>query len=292
MEHFDLLVIGGGAAGLSAALSAVKAGQLVLLVEGEAELGGILNQCLHQGFGEGLTGPVYAWRLIDQVERSGVLVRAGTFVLRIDPDRTALLSGREGLGRVGFHRCILAAGCRERTIASLPVAGSRPAGVFTAGTAQKLINAGGYDIGNNIVILGSGDVGQIMARQLTLAGKRVAAVIEQRPRLGGLPRNRRECLEAFQIPVILRSTVDEILGEGRVRGVMVRDLSTGRRRELACDTLLTALGLIPDRELCRPLAGHGPLPGWLRLCGNCDYVHDMVDGVVREAASLGAGWEA
>ena len=292
MERFDLLVIGGGAAGLSAASSAAKPGRRVLLAEGEPELGGVLNQCFHQGFGRGLTGPAYARRLIGQAERSGACVRTGTFVLRIDPDRTALLSSREGLRRVGFDQCILAAGCRERTIASLPVAGSRPAGVFTAGTAQKLMNIGRYEIGHRVVILGSGDVGQIMARQLVLAGKRVIAVVEQKPRLGGLPRNRRECLEAFQIPVILRATVDEILGEGRIRGVVVRDLPTGRRRELACDTLLTALGLVPDRELCRPLAGRdGLLPGWLRLCGNCDYVHDMADSVIKEAARLGAGWK-
>ena len=291
MEHFDLLIIGGGAAGLSAALSAADPGRRILLVEGEPQLGGILNQCFHQGFGNGLTGPAYAQRLIDQVDRSGVCVRTGTLALRIDPDRTALLSGREGLRRVGFHRCILAVGCRERTIASLPVAGNRPAGIFTAGTAQKLMNMGHYDIGNNIVILGSGDVGQIMARELTLAGKRVAAVIEQKPRLGGLPRNRRECLEAFQIPVILRATVDEILGEGRIRGVMVRDLPTGRQWELACDTLLTALGLIPDRELCRSLAEGGSLPDWLWLFGNCDYVHNMVDSMINEAASFGAAWE-
>ena len=291
MEYFDFLIIGGGAAGLSAALSAAaKPGHRVLLVEGEPQLGGILNQCLHQGFGEGLTGPAYAQRLIDRVERSSVCVRTGTFALRVGPDQTALLSSREGLRRVGFHRCILAAGCRERTIASLSIAGSRPAGIFTAGTAQKLMNIGHYDVGNTIVILGSGDVGQIIARQLTLAGKRVVAVIEQKPRLGGLPRNRRECLEVFQIPVILQATVDEILGEGRVRGVMVRDLPTGRRWELACDTLLTALGLIPDRALCQPLVGDGSLPSWLRLCGNCDYVHDMVDSVIKEAASLGAAW--
>ena len=286
MECFDLLVIGGGAAGLSAVSSAAsEPGRRVLLVEREPQLGGILNQCLHEGFGEGLTGPAYARRLIDRAERSGACIRTGVSVLRIDPDRTALLSSREGLRRVGFQRCILAAGCRERTIASLAVAGSRPAGVFTAGTAQKLMNSGGYDIGNSVVILGSGDVGQIMARQLALAGKRVVAVIEQQLRLGGLPRNRRECLEAFQIPVILRATVDEILGDGRIRGVMVRDLPTGRRWELPCDTLLTALGLIPDRALCRTLV---PLPDWLRLCGNCDYVHNMVDSVVKEAASLGA----
>ena len=291
MEDFDLLVIGGGAAGMSAAASAANSGRSVLLVEGEPQLGGVLNQCFHNGFGEGLTGPAYARRLIRTLECSGARIRTGTSVLRIDPNRTALLSSREGLKRVGFRRCVLAAGCRERTLASLPVAGSRPAGVFTAGTAQRLMNLCRWDIGDDVVILGSGDIGQIMARQLTLAGKRVVAVIEQKPRLGGLARNRRECLEAFQIPVILRATVDEILGDGRIRGVMVRDLSTGQRRELPCGTLLTALGLIPDRELCRPLMENGSLPDWLRLCGNCNYVHDIVESVTKEAAAMAAAWE-
>ncbi len=283
MERFDLLVIGGGAAGMAASLAAEKRGQRVLLAEREARLGGILNQCLHSGFGGGLTGPAYARQIMDRVAASDVYVQTGTDVLRIFPDRTALLSSRTGLERVGFEKCILASGCRERSIYSLPVAGSRPAGVFTAGTAQKLMNLGGYDIGDDVVILGSGDVGQIMARQLAQAGKRVAAIIEQRDRLGGLPRNRRDCVEAYRIPVLLRCTVDEILGTSRVRGVMVRHLSTGRRWELSCGALLTALGLIPDRALCEELLKDGALPDWLRLCGNCDYVHDMVDSVVREA---------
>ncbi len=284
MEEFDLLVIGGGAAGMAASLAAARRGQRVLLAEREARLGGILNQCLHSGFGGGLTGPAYARQLIDRVNASAVCVRTGTDVLRIFPDRTALLSSRTGLERVEFQKCILASGCRERSVWSLPVAGSRPAGVFTAGTAQKLMNLGGYDIGDGVVIMGSGDVGQIMARQLAQAGKRVVAIIEQRDQLGGLPRNRRDCVEAYRIPVLLQCTVDEILGAGRIRGVMVRHLPTGRRWELPCGTLLTALGLIPDRALCRELLEDGALPEWLRLCGNCDYVHDMVDSVVREAA--------
>ena len=192
--------------------------------------------------------------------------------------------GRTGLERAAFRRCVLAAGCRERTVHSLPMAGTRPKGVYTAGQAQRLTNLGHYDIGDDIVILGSGDVGQIMARQLVQAGKRVTAVIEQRSALGGLARNRRACIEAYRIPVLLRSTVDEILGEDRIQGVMVRNLETGMRDRLACGALVTALGLIPDRTL----AGSGGAPEWLRLCGNCDYVHDMVDRVVREAASLGA----
>jgi len=148
------------------------------------------------------------------------------------------------------------------------------------------MNLGGYDIGDDVVILGSGDVGQIVARQLIQAGRRVTAIIEREDRLGGLPRNRRECVEAFHIPVLFQSTVDEILGTDRVRGVMVRHLPTGRRRELPCGTLVTALGLIPDRALCRGLAKDGVLPDWLLLRGNCDYVHDMVDSVVHEASRL------
>lgn len=280
----DILVIGGGAAGLAAALAASERGGSVLLTEAEGTLGGVLRQCLHQGFGEGLTGPAYARRLVERVERSGVRVRTGVSVLKLGPDRTALLSSRTGLERAAFRRCVLAAGCRERTVHSLPMAGTRPKGVYTAGQAQRLTNLGHYDIGDDIVILGSGDVGQIMARQLVQAGKRVTAVIEQRSALGGLARNRRACIEAYRIPVLLRSTVDEILGEDRIQGVMVRNLETGKRDRLACGALVTALGLIPDRTL----AGSGGVPEWLRLCGNCDYVHDMVDRVVREAASLGA----
>lgn len=284
MAYYDILVIGGGAAGMSAALAAAERGRSVLLAETEKQLGGILRQCSHRGFGNGLTGPAYARRLIERVERSAVQARTGTTVLSLDPNRTALLSSRSGLERVAFGRCILAVGCRERTIHSLPMAGTRPAGVLTAGQAQKMMNLGHYDVGDNIAILGSGDVGQIMARQFAQAGKRVIAIIEQRSALGGLPRNRRECVEAYQIPVLLGRTVDEILGSGHIRGVMVRDLQTGRREELACGTMVTALGLLPDRTL----APDGTIPDWLHLCGNCDYIHDMVDRVAAEAASLGA----
>lgn len=284
MAYFDILVVGGGAAGMSAALAASKRGRSVLLAEAETQLGGILRQCLHQGFGGGLTGPAYARELINRLENSGVWVRTGTSVLELSPDRTALLSGRSGLERISFGRCVLAAGCRERTVHSLPMAGTRPAGVFTAGQAQRMMNLGHYNIGDDIVILGSGDVGQIMARQFAQAGKRVIAVVEQSSAPGGLPRNRRECLEAYRIPVRLRTTVDELLGGGRIQGVMLRDLRTGRRERLACGTLVTALGLIPDRAL----AGSGPAPDWLHFCGNCSYVHDMVERLVREAASLGA----
>ena len=292
-EKTDILVIGGGAAGMAVSLAASGNGKRVLLAEHDNRLGGILNQCVHRGFGhavfrEDLTGIEYAERFIPEIEASEITVRTGTSVLSLKRDKSALLSGPEGLYSLEFEQCVLAAGCRERTVESLGIAGTRPAGVFTAGTAQQLINRGGYGIGRKIVILGSGDIGQIMARQFVQAGLQVVAVIEQMDHPGGLARNRKECLEAFRIPVILRTTLDEILGSGRITGVMALDLENGRRYEIPCDTLVAAAGLIPDRTLCRDLmTGCGELPSWLHLCGNCESVHDIVDSVTREAAGLG-----
>ncbi len=293
MEHVDLLVIGGGAAGMAAAVSASKTGRRVMLCEKDERLGGILNQCVHNGFGRSVlgkdcTGVEYAAEYAARVKASDISVRTGTTVLSLSPDRTAVLSGRDALLRISFERCLLSTGCRERTPWSLPIAGTRPAGVFTAGTAQRLENVDGLKVGSRIVILGSGDVGQIMARQFAQTGREVVAVVEQMDHVGGLARNRKECLEDYHIPVLLRSTVDEILGAGRVSGVMVRDLDTGKRRELSCDTLVTALGLIPEQTLCRNVLTDGELPGWLRFCGNCECVHDIVDSVTREAEILGA----
>lgn len=292
MERFELLIVGGGAAGMAAALAAGRKGRTVLLAEREPVLGGILNQCVHRGFGrswygEDLSGVEYARRFLEELNTAPVAIRTGTEVLELRLDRTALLSGRAGLRRVGFDRCILACGCRERTLDALNIAGTRPAGIFTAGTAQKLMNIGHYDVGSRVVILGSGDVGQIMARQLVQSGRRVEALVEKAASLGGLARNRRECVEAYHIPVLLRTTVEEVLGADRVSGVILRDLETDRRWEQPCDALILAAGLIPDRALADRLTGGGPLPGWLKLCGNCDYVHDIVDAVTREALSLG-----
>lgn len=225
---------------------------------------------------------------MDRIRSSPVDVRTGTAVLRLRADKTALLSGAQGLLTVRFGRCILCTGCRERPLSSLPVGGTRPAGIFTAGQAQKLVNLGGYDIGQDIVILGSGDIGQIMARRFTLLGKRVAAMIEIRDTLGGMARNQKECVRAFHIPVILRATVDEVLGTGRICGVMVRHLADGRRERISCDTLITALGLIPERELVRGLETEGRRPEWLSLCGNCEHVHEIVDSVTMQAEQLGA----
>ncbi len=267
-------------------------GKRVLLSEHEKELGGILRQCLHRGFGlglfgENLTGPEYAAKFIPKIKDSGIIVQTGTTVLSLSPDKTALLSGRNGLERVKFEHCILAVGCRERSFESLGIAGTRPAGIFTAGTAQQMMNLGGYRIGKRFVILGSGDIGQIMARQLTESGLEVAAMLEQRDRPGGLAKNQRDCLKACRIPLFTRTTIDEVLGSGRVRGVIARNLDSGRRWEIPCDTILTATGLVPDRALCRPFEKNGALPPWLHLCGNCESVHDIADNVTKEATALG-----
>lgn len=287
MESFDILVIGGGAAGMAAALRAQECGARVLLAERGEALGGILRQCIHSGFGLGyfgcdLTGPDYAARFIEKIEKSAVEVRLDTMVLEIKEDKTALLSSPAGVQRVRFEKCILCTGSRERSIGSLKVGGSRPAGVFTAGAAQKMVNLGGYDIGQRILILGSGDIGQIMARRLNLLGKEIVAMVEQRSELGGLVRNRRDCIAAHNIPVILNATVECIHGSGRIRGVTIRHLDTDKREQLDCDTLITAIGLIPEREL---LQGLGQ-PDWLRLCGNCDYIHEIVDTVSAQAEKL------
>lgn len=292
MEAFELLVIGGGAAGMAVAMAAAKEHSRVLLAEREKTLGGVLNQCLHQGFGrsyygEDLCGAEYARRFSSALAAVPVTVRTGTEVLELRRDRTALLSSRAGLCRVSFRRCVLAAGCREKTLDALHVAGTRPAGIYTAGTAQKLVNVGRYGIGSEIVILGSGDVGQIMARQLTQSGRHVAAMVEQASALGGLARNRRECVEAYRIPVLLRTTVECILGTERIRGVVLRELDSGRSREQPCDTLIVAAGLVPERTLLRDLTAEEGLPDWLYLIGNCEHVHDIVDAVTREALDLG-----
>ena len=272
MEHFELLVVGGGAAGMAAALRADERGMSVLLAERADRLGGILPQCIHSGFGlgyfgEDLTGPEYAARFIEKIEKSGVKVLLDTMVLRLGEDKTALLSGSRGLCEISFDRCILAAGCRERPIGALPVHGTRPAGIFTAGAAQKMVNIGHYDIG------------QIMARRFTLMGKNVVAVVEKEPQLGGLARNRRNCIEAYNIPVILNATVEQVLGSGRINGVIIRDLLSGECRRLDCDTLVTAVGLIPERELADNIGE----PQWLNFCGNCDHIHEIVDAATMQA---------
>ncbi len=290
MNEYDLLVIGGGAAGMAAALSARDAGaQRVIIAEREAQPGGILHQCIHKGFGlgyfhEDLTGPEYAARFISRLEASDIEFRADTTVLELRADRSALLSSAGRIEQLCFRRCVLATGCRERAIGSLPVSGTRPAGIFSAGTAQKMVNLMGLDIGQRIVILGSGDIGMIMARRFTLRGKKVVAMVEKESAPGGLVRNVRSCIEAYSIPVLTRSTIVRVHGEGRVSAVTVRDLDSGEERILDCDTLIVSVGLIPEREL---ISGFESLPDWLALCGNCESVHEIVDSVTMQAEAVG-----
>lgn len=290
MRTFKLLVVGAGAAGISAALAAWDAGcRDVLLLDRAESMGGILPQCLHEGFGlttfgQELTGPEYTARLAEKLAGTGVVFLPGTEVLSVSEERIAVLSRRGAVERLRFERLILASGCRERSIGSLPVAGTRPAGIFTAGQAQERINLRHQDLGDEILILGSGDMGMIMARRFTLGGKHVIAVLEQEAQYGGMARNHRRCIEAFSIPLRCRMTVREIHGEGRIRGVTAEHLDSGEREFIACDTLVTALGLIPERELVRGLEDRD----WLSLVGNCSRVHDIVDSAAAEAARIGS----
>lgn len=291
MRHYDFLVIGGGAAGLAAAICAGNAGKTVLLVERESEPGGVLLQCVHHGFGMGrfgedMTGREYAARYSKMLLECPVDTCYNTTVIRLSLEKWALLSSPEGLISVSFSMCILATGCREQSLYSLPMGGTRPAGVFTAGQVQHMMNLEGRIPGRNYVILGSGDIGQIMARQLIQAGCTVSAMVEQNDEPGGMARNRRDCLEAYHIPLVCRSTITALHGYPRLTGVTVRNLQTGAERIITCDTVMTSLGLIPDRKLAEPLLEDGVLPGWLYLCGNCESVHSIVDSVSLQAEQL------
>jgi len=291
-EHFDILIIGAGAAGMAAAAAAEKKGySRILIAERREEPGGVLLQCTHNGFGlgffgEDLTGVEYARRFRDMLSESCAVVRCGTMAVKIFPDRTALLSGKDGLSEVSFRKCIMACGCRERTIYSLPVAGTRPSGIMTCGTAQKLMNIDGLDIGDDIIILGTGDVGQIMARQLVQSGRKVITMIEKNHIPGGLKRNRENCIKAFRIPVMTDSEITCISGAGRINGVYVKHTDTGKEAFLKCSVLLTAIGMIPERELAEECFKNTPLPEWLLFAGNCDHVHDIVDSVTSDALKL------
>ena len=280
----------------------------VVIIERADRLGGILNQCTHTGFGityfgEELTGQEYARRFAGRVESSEIDVLTGTMVLNIGADRVVTISGANtGFRQIEAKTVILATGCRERPAGALPIVGARPAGVFTAGSAQKMLNLGGYDIGNRFVILGSGDVGMIVARELAMRGKDVIAVIEKEDRCGGLARNRINCLERYGIPLITRATVSEIHGMLRICGVTMTELYGGSERYIECDTLITSVGLIPERDLLDALIAclnsefciqnsppftAGRIPDWLYLCGNAAFVHDVVDGVTIGSEQIG-----
>ena len=310
----DVAVIGGGPAGLAAALAAHKEGAArVLIIERNHELGGILQQCIHHGFGlhrfkAELTGPEYAQRFINQVRETDIQVLLETMVLEVTEDRTIYaVNSSEGMLEISAKAVVLAMGCRERTRGALRIPGRRPAGIFSAGTAQRYINIDGYIPGRQAVILGSGDIGLIMARRLTLEGAQVEAVVEIMPYAAGLARNVVQCLEDFDIPLILQSTVVDIHGEDRLEGVTIARVDEdwkpipGSERKIDCDTLLLSVGLIPENELSGgagveldPIT-NGPkvddtlmtsIPG-IFACGNVLHVHDLVDNVSKEAERAG-----
>lgn len=311
----DVAVIGGGPAGLAAALAAHKEGAArVLIIERNHELGGILQQCIHHGFGlhrfkAELTGPEYAQRFINEVRETDIQVLLETMVLEVTEDRTIYaVNSSEGMLEISAKAVVLAMGCRERTRGALRIPGKRPAGIFSAGTAQRYINIDGYIPGRKAVILGSGDIGLIMARRLTLEGAQVEAVVEIMPYAAGLARNVVQCLEDFDIPLILQSTVVDIHGEDRLEGVTIARVDEdwkpipGTERKIECDTLLLSVGLIPENELSGgagveldPIT-NGPkvdetlmtsIPG-IFACGNVLHVHDLVDNVSKEAERAGA----
>jgi thioredoxin reductase len=313
VETCDVAVVGGGPAGLAAALGARRAGAgKVLLLERDRTLGGILNQCVHDGFGlflykETISGPEFAERLAEDVAREAVAVETGAMVLDLTPERVLRVNSRAGYKLVRAGAVVLAMGCRERTREMLEIPGPRPAGVLTAGSAQNLVNLQNLRIGNEAVILGSGDIGLIMARRLTFEGVSVKGVHEILPWASGLERNVRQCLLDFGIPLELRSTVVEIRGRDRVEGVVVAKVDealrpvAGTERVVPCDTLLLSVGLIPENELSRragvelsPLTGGAVVDERLQTsvpgvfsCGNVLHIHDVADWASLEGFAAG-----
>ncbi len=313
MKTCDLVIIGGGPAGLAAAVAAHQAGlRDILILERDAELGGILNQCIHNGFGlhtfgEELTGPEYAQRFAQQVKALSIPYLLNTMVLELSPDKVVTaVSREEGLFQVKAKAVILAMGCRERPRGALNIPGTRPAGIYTAGTAQRLVNMEGRMPGKKVVILGSGDIGLIMARRMTLEGAQVQVVAELMPYSGGLKRNIVQCLDDYGIPLKLSHTVVDIQGKERLEGITLARVEQGRpapgtEEHYECDTLLLSCGLIPENELSQgagvamnPVT-NGPavnesletsIPG-VFAAGNVLHVHDLVDYVSQEAAAAG-----
>ncbi len=314
MENYDIVVIGGGPAGLAAAVSARENGvQRIVILERDKELGGILNQCIHNGFGlhtfkEELTGPEYAGRFIDAVKGLGIEYRLNTMVMDISRGKVVTAMNREdGLFEIQAKAVILAMGCRERPRGALNIPGYRPAGIFSAGTAQRLVNMEGYLPGREVVILGSGDIGLIMARRMTLEGANVKVVAELMPYSGGLKRNIVQCLDDYGIPLRLSHTVVDIKGKERVEGVTLAKVDgkgkpiPGTKEFYPCDTLLLSVGLIPENELSGGMGVElNPVTSGPRVdesletniegvfaCGNVLHVHDLVDFVSEEAKAAG-----
>ena len=315
MKQYDIVIIGGGPAGLAAAISSKENGcDSILILEREEELGGILNQCIHNGFGlhifkEELTGPEYADRYIKKVKYLGIEYLLNTMVTEITPEKVVTaMSRKEGLFEIKAKAIILAMGCRERSRGALNIPGYRPSGIFSAGTAQRLVNRDGYLPGREIVILGSGDIGLIMARRMTLEGAKVKLVAELRPYSGGLKRNIVQCLEDYNIPLKLSHTVVNIWGKERLEGVTLAQVDEnlkpipGTEEFISCDTLLLSVGLIPENELSVGMGieiektTNGPVVNenletsveGVFACGNVLHVHDLVDHVSREAETAGS----
>ena len=315
MEKHAIIVVGGGPAGMAAAIAAYDRGVTdVVILDREPNLGGILMQCIHNGFGlhklgQELTGPEYAAVYAQKVQERGIKVYYETTVTNVSPDKVVTAQCREGILKFQAEAVILAMGCRERSRGALNICGSRPAGVYSAGTAQKLMNCEGYMVGKKVVILGSGDIGLIMARRMSLEGAKVEAVCELMPYSGGLTRNIVQCLEDFGIPLYLSTTVAQIHGDKRLEGVTIAQVDERRqpieetKRYIPCDTLLLSVGLIPENELTRacgipmdPITNGAlvddicqtQVPG-IFACGNVLQVHDLVDYVSEEAERAGIG---
>lgn len=314
MKNYDLVIVGGGPAGLAAAVSARDNGiESILIIERDKELGGILNQCIHNGFGlhtfkEELTGPEYASRFAKQVFERNIEYKLNTIVMDISGDKVVTAMNREdGMFEIQAKAIILAMGCRERSRGALNIPGYRPAGIYSAGTAQRLVNMEGYMPGKKVVILGSGDIGLIMARRMTLEGAKVQVVAELMPYSGGLKRNIVQCLDDFGIPLKLSHTVIDIEGKERVEAVTIAEVGPDRKPiagseiRYECDTLLLSCGLLPENELSRsagvelsPITS-GPIVNdsletnidGVFACGNVLHVHDLVDYVSQEAAVAG-----